>query len=47
MRQILMGIGSGWNEVLAHKLRSFLTLFGIMLGAGRDITLIRSMPPVS
>jgi ABC-type antimicrobial peptide transport system permease subunit len=33
MRQILMGIGSGWNEVLAHKLRSFLTLFGIMLGA--------------
>ena len=24
-----MGIASGWNEVLAHKLRSFLTLFGI------------------
>ncbi len=33
MRQILMGIASGWNEVLAHKLRSFLTLFGIVLGA--------------
>jgi ABC-type antimicrobial peptide transport system permease subunit len=28
-----MGIGSGWSEVLAHKLRSFLTLFGIVLGA--------------
>ncbi len=28
-----MGIASGWNEVLAHKLRSFLTLFGIVLGA--------------
>lgn len=28
-----MGMASGWNEVLAHKLRSFLTLFGIVLGA--------------
>ena len=28
-----MGIVSGWSEVLAHKLRSFLTLFGIVLGA--------------
>lgn len=28
-----MGIGSGWTEVLGHKLRSFLTLFGIVLGA--------------
>jgi ABC-type antimicrobial peptide transport system permease subunit len=28
-----MGVGSGWREVLAHKLRSFLTLFGIVLGA--------------
>lgn len=28
-----MGIVSGWGEVLAHKLRSFLTLFGIVLGA--------------
>ncbi len=33
MRQLLMGIGSGWSEVMAHKLRSFLTLFGIVLGA--------------
>ena len=33
MRQIFMGIVSGWHEVLAHKLRSFLTLFGIVLGA--------------
>jgi putative ABC transport system permease protein len=33
MRLLLMGIGSGWGEVLAHKLRSFLTLFGIVLGA--------------
>lgn len=33
MRLLLMGIGSGWREVLAHKLRSFLTLFGIVLGA--------------
>jgi len=28
-----MGIVSGWGEVLAHKLRSFLTLFGIVLGS--------------
>jgi putative ABC transport system permease protein len=28
-----MGVVSGWREVLAHKLRSFLTLFGIVLGA--------------
>jgi putative ABC transport system permease protein len=28
-----MGIASGAREVLAHKLRSFLTLFGIVLGA--------------
>jgi len=28
-----MGISSGWGEVIAHKLRSFLTLFGIVLGA--------------
>jgi ABC-type antimicrobial peptide transport system permease subunit len=33
MRLLLMGVGSGWREVLAHKLRSFLTLFGIVLGA--------------
>ncbi len=33
MRQLLMGIGSGLSEVMAHKLRSFLTLFGIVLGA--------------
>ena len=33
MRLLFMGIGSGWGEVLAHKLRSFLTLFGIVLGA--------------
>jgi hypothetical protein len=33
MRQLLMGVGSGWSEVLGHKLRSFLTLFGIVLGA--------------
>ena len=32
MRLLLMGIGSGWREILAHKLRSFLTLFGIVLG---------------
>jgi putative ABC transport system permease protein len=29
----MMGVASGWREVLAHKLRSFLTLFGIVLGA--------------
>jgi putative ABC transport system permease protein len=28
-----MGVASGCREVLAHKLRSFLTLFGIVLGA--------------
>jgi len=33
MRLLLMGTVSGWNEVLAHKLRSFLTLFGIVLGS--------------
>ncbi len=33
MRLLFMGITSGWREVLAHKLRSFLTLFGIVLGA--------------
>jgi ABC-type antimicrobial peptide transport system permease subunit len=33
MRLLTLGIASGWNEVLAHKLRSFLTLFGIVLGA--------------
>ncbi len=33
MRLLFMGISSGCREVLAHKLRSFLTLFGIVLGA--------------
>ncbi len=33
MRLLFMGVVSGWREVLAHKLRSFLTLFGIVLGA--------------
>jgi putative ABC transport system permease protein len=33
MRLIFMGIASGGREVWAHKLRSFLTLFGIVLGA--------------
>ena len=33
MRLLWMGIASGMREVLAHKLRSFLTLFGIVLGA--------------
>ncbi len=33
MRLLFLGIISGWHEVLAHKLRSFLTLFGIVLGA--------------
>lgn len=33
MRLLVMGIASGCREVLAHKLRSFLTLFGIVLGA--------------
>jgi hypothetical protein len=26
MRLLFMGVASGWREVLAHKLRSFLTL---------------------
>ncbi|MBI5381074.1 MAG: ABC transporter permease [Opitutae bacterium] len=33
MRLFLLGILSGWSEVLAHKLRSFLTMTGIVLGA--------------
>ena len=33
MRLLFMGVASGIREVLAHKLRSFLTLFGIVLGA--------------
>src|SRR5688572_30407731 len=33
MRLLFMGVASGFREVLAHKLRSFLTLFGIVLGA--------------
>jgi len=33
MHQLFMGMVSGWGEVMAHKLRSFLTLFGIVLGA--------------
>src|SRR5205807_9594234 len=33
MRLLFLGIFSGWSEVRAHKLRSFLTLFGIVLGA--------------
>ena len=33
MRLLFLGIASGCREVLAHKLRSFLTLFGIVLGA--------------
>lgn len=33
MRLLWMGMVSGLREVLAHKLRSFLTLFGIVLGA--------------
>jgi len=33
MRLLFMGMASGAREVLAHKLRSFLTLFGIVLGA--------------
>ena len=33
MRLLFLGIISGWHEVLAHKLRSILTLFGIVLGA--------------
>jgi putative ABC transport system permease protein len=33
MRLLWMGMLSGLSEVRAHKLRSFLTLFGIVLGA--------------
>ena len=33
MRSIWLGFTSGLSEVLGHKLRSFLTLFGIVLGA--------------
>ena len=33
MRSLWMGLVSGVGEVRAHKLRSFLTLFGIVLGA--------------
>jgi ABC-type antimicrobial peptide transport system permease subunit len=33
MRSLWMGLVSGAGEVRAHKLRSFLTLFGIVLGA--------------
>jgi putative ABC transport system permease protein len=33
MRSMWLGLTSGISEVLAHKLRSFLTLFGIVLGA--------------
>src|SRR6185503_11700527 len=40
MRLLIMGIASGWREVLAHKLRSFLTLFGIVLGAASLVGMI-------
>src|SRR3954470_4630891 len=33
MRSLWLGFNNGFSEVLAHKLRSFLTLFGIVLGA--------------
>lgn len=33
MRSLWLGFTNGFGEVLAHKLRSFLTLFGIVLGA--------------
>ena len=33
MRSLWLGLVNGLGEVLAHKLRSFLTLFGIVLGA--------------
>ena len=33
MRLLFLGVASGCREILAHKLRSFLTLFGIVLGA--------------
>ena len=32
MRLLFMGVASGCREIVAHKLRSFLTLFGIVLG---------------
>ena len=35
-----MGIGSGWREILAHKLRSFLTLFGIVLGTASLVCML-------
>ena len=35
-----MGIVSGCGEVWAHKLRSFLTLFGIVLGAAALVGMI-------
>jgi ABC-type antimicrobial peptide transport system permease subunit len=40
MRLILLGVLSGGREVWAHKLRSFLTLFGIMLGAAALVGMI-------
>ncbi len=40
MRLLLMGIGSGWREILAHKLRSFLTLFGIVLGTASLVCML-------
>lgn len=33
MRILFLGLLSGWGEVRSHKLRSFLTMFGIVLGA--------------
>jgi putative ABC transport system permease protein len=33
MRSIWLGLTNGFSEVLGHKLRSFLTIFGIVLGA--------------
>lgn len=35
-----MGVASGCREVWAHKLRSFLTLFGILLGAAALVGMI-------
>ena len=40
MRLLFMGIGSGWREILAHKLRSFLTLFGIVLGTASLVCML-------
>ncbi|MDP3069076.1 MAG: ABC transporter permease [Opitutaceae bacterium] len=40
MRLIWMGVASGCREVWAHKLRSFLTLFGILLGAAALVGMI-------